>query len=86
VRTRTNTDEVLPIAEWHHRYADRYTLFERLEYTDTAQITKARLLAHASTQEELVPIQEKFLDEHPSASVGIDWTGPLVPKDWIGML
>lgn len=78
-------DELLPLKEWYERFPNEYILCEDLEYSDSAQITKARLIAHGADKAELAAIEQAYRDAHPDSCLGIDWTGES-PEGWILML
>ncbi len=79
-------EESLPLEEWHRRHPNEYILYECLEYTDAAEITRSRLLAHGTDKEALVTLEGEYRRVHPDASIGLEWTGPIVPDGWILML
>lgn len=83
---KLDNGEIQPLDEWHRRFPNEYILYEGLNYTEAAEITQSRLIAHAPEKEQLIALQESFLDKHPDACVGIEWTGPIVPEGWILML
>ena len=78
--------EIASSQELLARHQNEFVLYEVLEYTADARVSRARLLGHGPNEQELIKLMNDYRLSNPKACLGLHWSGFDTSDEMILML